>query len=80
MVGRPASASTLERRALAALRKSSSFSELRDLYIEQHGSRLAISGRVSSFYHKQLAQELVGAIIDDEQVELVNLATVDYPV
>jgi hypothetical protein len=35
---------------------------LRDLSVEQSGERLVIQGRVSSFYHKQLAQEVVRAV------------------
>ncbi len=34
-------------------------SELRELQVVEHGECLLISGRVRSFYHKQLAQEMV---------------------
>jgi hypothetical protein len=78
MVGSQLSASALERRAQVAL-QNGPVGELRDLRIEQQGFRLTIFGRLSSFYHKQLAQELVGAVIDDDLVELVNLVEVDCP-
>lgn len=44
--------------AKSALTESPVFA-LRDLDVVQSGRRLLISGRVSSFYHKQLAQEVV---------------------
>lgn len=37
----------------------SPISELRKLVVVEHGECLLISGRVRSFYHKQLAQETV---------------------
>ncbi|QDV66936.1 hypothetical protein Poly24_06250 [Rosistilla carotiformis] len=37
----------------------SPITELRDLEIVEDGECLCISGRVRSFYHKQLAQETV---------------------
>lgn len=43
---------------------------LRDLQVEQHGDSLLIQGVVSSFYHKQLAQEVVRQAA--EGVEVVN--------
>jgi osmotically-inducible protein OsmY len=43
---------------------------LRDLQVEQQGGTLLISGEVSSFYHKQLAQEVV--LHAAEGVEVVN--------
>ena len=43
---------------------------LRELLVEQHGETLLISGRVSSFYHKQLAQEIIRHAV--EGVEVVN--------
>ena len=33
--------------------------DLHDLSVEQNGSGIILSGTVSSFYHKQLAQEVV---------------------
>lgn len=41
------------------LLEQSSITELRELVVEEEGERLLISGRVRSFYHKQLAQETV---------------------
>ena len=43
---------------------------LRDLRVEQQGESLLISGLVKSFYHKQLAQEVVRAVA--EGCEVVN--------
>jgi len=44
--------------------------ELRDLQVEQHEETLLIRGVVSSFYHKQLAQEVVRSVC--EGIEVVN--------
>ena len=43
---------------------------LRELRVEQQGDSLLISGMVRSFYHKQLAQEVVRAVA--EGCEVVN--------
>jgi len=51
----------VQSRAQAALRNSP-FYELRKLQVEQADDALAISGCVSSFYHKQLAQEVVRSV------------------
>jgi hypothetical protein len=54
---------------------SSPISELRELQIEQKDGLLCISGTVSSFYHKQLAQEAVRAICQEYErrdLEVVN--------
>jgi hypothetical protein len=54
---------------------SSPISELRDLRIEQRNGTIIILGRVSSFYHKQLAQEAVRAICyecHERDLEVVN--------
>jgi hypothetical protein len=58
-------------RAQSALASSPIF-ELRDLVVEDCGGRLLISGAVSSFYHKQLAQEVVRAVCESIDVEVVN--------
>jgi hypothetical protein len=47
---------------------------LRELRVEQYGETLVIRGVVSSFYHKQLAQEAVR--VAAEGVEVVNLIQV----
>jgi osmotically-inducible protein OsmY len=49
---------------------TSPISELRDLTVTQENGALLISGSVSSFYHKQLAQEVVRAVAG--QVDVVN--------
>lgn len=54
-------------RAQAAL-SSSPFYELRDLRVERHCDALLISGCVSSFYHKQLAQEVIRSVCMDTEV------------
>jgi len=51
----------LHARAQAAL-ANSPFFELHDLQVEQRDGTLFISGNVSSFYHKQLAQEVVRSV------------------
>lgn len=69
-----ASARDVQPRAQQALASSPIF-ELRDLQVEQQQGNLLISGVVSSFYYKQLAQEVVRAVCrecDELEVELVN--------
>jgi osmotically-inducible protein OsmY len=56
-------------RAQAAL-TNSPFYELRELQVEQHGGALQLSGCVSSFYHKQLAQEVVRSVC--KGIEVMN--------
>ena len=56
-------------RAQQALKASPIFA-LREVRVVQDGETLTLSGRVSSFYHKQLAQELVLALA--EGLEVVN--------
>ena len=50
--------------------------DLRRLQVEQDGETLLLSGRVDSFYHKQLAQELVRTAV--EGVEVSNAISVVY--
>ncbi|MEE2707288.1 MAG: BON domain-containing protein [Planctomycetota bacterium] len=54
---------------------SSPVYELRDLSVARREDALLLRGRVSSFYHKQLAQEAVRAAAPD--VQLVNSINVD---
>ena len=56
-------------RARTALANSPIF-DLRELRVEMFRDALVISGTVSSFYHKQLAQEVVRTASDG--TELVN--------
>lgn len=61
-------------KAQTALARSPIF-ELRDLRVDERNSTLLISGSVSSFYHKQLAQEVVRAVCKectDFDFQLVN--------
>jgi hypothetical protein len=51
----------LQSRAKTAL-TNSPFFELHELHVEQREGTLYISGNVSSFYHKQLAQEVVRTV------------------
>ena len=44
--------------------------DLHGLRVEDHADGLLLSGSVSSFYHKQLAQEVVRAVAGD--VNVVN--------
>lgn len=48
---------------------------LRDLEVEQNGTSILISGKVSSFYQKQLAQEVVRNI--SPTIQVVNSIQVD---
>jgi len=54
---------------------SSPIHALRDLQVEQSNGSLFISGRVGSYYHKQLAQEAVRAV--SEGYRVVNSINVD---
>ncbi len=49
--------------------------DVRTLHVERSGETLLLSGRVASFYHKQLAQEAVRAVASG--VTLVNSVNVD---
>lgn len=53
--------------AMAILAKSS-VKELRQLRVNRDANQLQLSGTVSSFYHKQLAQETVRPIAAGLQV------------
>ena len=61
-------------RAQSAL-ASSPIYELRDLQVEHSNRALLISGAVSSFYHKQLAQEVVRSVC--EGIEVHNTIRVE---
>ena len=53
---------------------------LRELLVECDGETLVITGRVASFYHKQLAQEIVRQAIDaleEEEVDVEVCNTID---
>ncbi len=63
------SANDVYPRAQQALANSPIY-ELRDLQVEQRDGALLISGVVSSFYHKQLAQEVVRSVC--KGIDLVN--------
>ena len=60
--------------AATAVLAKSSVRELRSLRVDGSENELQLSGRVSSFYHKQLAQETVRPIAAGMQV--VNLVDV----
>lgn len=61
-------------RAQSAL-SSSPIYVLRELQVERVDETLLLSGRVDSFYHKQLAQEVVRAVASGVQV--INSINVD---
>ena len=65
------SAKEIQPRAQMAL-AGSPICELRELRVARRERGLVISGVVSSFYHKQLAQEAVRAICNGIEIELVN--------
>lgn len=54
---------------------TSPVAELRRLQVSQRAGRLQLSGRVGSFYHKQLAQETVRSVAVG--LRLVNEIDVD---
>ena len=64
----------VEIRAKAALHDSPIY-DLRELCVESDKDHLLISGRVASFYHKQLAQEAVRAVA--KNIQVVNSIEVD---
>lgn len=68
------STNDVQPRAQAAL-ASSPIYELRDLHVEHRDGTLVISGAVSSFYHKQLAQEVVRSVC--RSIEVVNSIRVE---
>jgi osmotically-inducible protein OsmY len=64
----------LHARAQTAL-ANSPFFELHELQVEPREGVLFISGNVSSFYHKQLAQEVVRSVC--KEIEVNNVIQVD---
>lgn len=70
-----ASATTLASRARAVLQGSKIYT-LRKLRVEEADGAIILRGRVESFYHKQLAQELIRTAIDG--VEVINALQVVY--
>jgi osmotically-inducible protein OsmY len=69
-----ASISEIQPRAQTALANSPIY-DLRDLQVDQCEGTLLISGSVSSFYHKQLAQEVVRSVC--RGVEVINSIRVE---
>jgi hypothetical protein len=65
----------LASRAKAVLGTSRIF-DLRSLDVDQDGECVVLRGSVSSFYHKQLAQELLKTRIAG--IEVINEIDVDY--
>jgi hypothetical protein len=61
--------------ARSALAKSPIYA-LRELHVQRDGNFLVLSGRVESFYHKQLAQEIIRLIATD--LHVVNSIDVNY--
>jgi BON domain len=66
---------SIRENAQAALRQSPR-QDIRGLKVVQFRSAIVLHGHVNSFYHKQLAQELIKSKIDG--AELVNEAEVIY--
>ena len=64
----------VESRARSALMASPIYA-LRQLNVERSGGTLLLSGRVETFYYKQMAQEAVRTVCDGLQV--VNSVDVD---
>ena len=61
-------------RAKSALAKSPIY-VLREIQVETDGDALLLQGKVDTFYHKQLAQEVVRSVADGMRV--VNSVRVD---
>ena len=57
----------IEPLAVSALRQSG-ISALQNLEVTAYGDRIILTGRVGSWYHKQLAQEAVIAVADGREV------------
>ena len=51
---------------------------LRELRVVRDGETIILEGWVDTFYHKQLAQELVRAIADDCACDVINMVDVRY--
>jgi hypothetical protein len=66
---------TLATRAKSVLLSSKIYT-LRKLHVEEADGAIILRGRVESFYHKQLAQELIRTAI--EGVEVINALHVVY--
>ena len=64
-----ASVLDISARAQLALTSSEIFA-LRDLRVERRGNSLLLCGFVSTYYHKQLAQEIVRAVA--KQLDVIN--------
>jgi osmotically-inducible protein OsmY len=65
MIQRPEMIQTADQQittAAAAVLANNSVRELRQLRVDHSNNKLHLSGRVRSFYHKQLAQEAVRAV------------------
>lgn len=61
-------------RAKSALTASSIY-VLREIQVERHDDSLLLLGRVDTFYHKQLAQEIVRTVADG--LSVINAVSVD---
>lgn len=68
-------ATDAQQRAQSALLDSPIY-VLRQLQVEQTEDVLLLSGSVDTYYHKQMAQELVRSVGDG--VKVVNSVSVDY--
>jgi hypothetical protein len=73
------SAKDVQAKAQQALAASTVYA-LRELVVDRDGDTLVITGEVTSFYHKQLAQELVRHAVEevDCEVEVVIAINVLY--
>lgn len=67
VLSEPASGGEAKSRALLALRKSR-IPALRNLSVEESPAGITISGRVTTYYLKQLAQETVMPVLIDREL------------
>jgi osmotically-inducible protein OsmY len=56
--------------------RRSALADIRTLEVESDGDRLVLKGIVGSYFHKQLAQELVRNVVGDH--EIANAISVEY--
>lgn len=67
-------AETLKQESALAVLAANSVAELRFLRVDEDENEIHLSGRVRSFYHKQLAQEAIRPIAEGRRV--INRVTV----
>ena len=75
VAGADVAGADMAKQAKIALNRSRIF-DLRRLHVDEDGEAIVLRGRVSSYYHKQLAQEVVRNATDG--AEVINAIRVVY--